>query len=81
MACRSRPEPAGTDYTLQTSLAVFCSDVAGAGGLALAGSLGYATVITGSMLLAVGGLVATASLLHPRQCLRHQHHAGHGALG
>jgi predicted MFS family arabinose efflux permease len=62
----SRPELAGTDYTLQTSLAVLCSDVAGAAGLSLAGHVGYATVITGSLLLAVSGLVATAALLHAR---------------
>ncbi len=62
----SRPELAGTDYTFQTSLAVLCSDVAGAAGLALAGHVGYATVITGSLILAISGLVATTSLLHAR---------------
>jgi hypothetical protein len=59
----SRRDTAGTDYTVQTSLAVLCSDVAGAAGLSLAGYVGYPTVIALSLTLALSGMVAAAWLL------------------
>jgi len=59
----SRRETAGTDYTVQTSFAVLCSDVAGAAGLSLAGYVGYTTVIAVSVTLALGGMAAAAWFL------------------
>jgi predicted MFS family arabinose efflux permease len=59
----SRRDTAGTDYTVQTSFAVLCSDVAGATGLSLAGYAGYTTVIAASLTLALGGMAAAAWFL------------------
>ena len=58
----SRRETAGTDYTIQTSVAVMCSDVAGAAGLSFAGIVGYPTVIAMALALALGGMAAAARL-------------------
>lgn len=59
----SRRDTAGTDYTVQTSFAVLCSDVAGAAGLSLAGYAGYTTVIAVSLTLTLGGMAAAAWFL------------------
>ena len=66
----SRRDTAGTDYTIQTSLAVLCSDVAGAAGLSLAGSVGYPTVIALSLTLALGGMAAAAWFLSDPPAVR-----------
>jgi predicted MFS family arabinose efflux permease len=58
----SRRETAGTDYTIQTSVAVMCSDVAGAAGLSFAGIVGYPTVIAMALALALAGMAAAARL-------------------
>lgn len=60
----TRPESAGTDFTLFTTVAGLVMVVAGAGGIAAAGAFGFVPVVTGAVVLAVLGLLATVSLLH-----------------
>ena len=69
----SRRDTAGTDYTIQTSLAVLCSDVAGAAGLSLAGYVGYPIVIALALALALGGMAAAARLPSEPPAIRRTH--------
>jgi predicted MFS family arabinose efflux permease len=56
----SRPDSAATDYTVQDSFVHLCTQIAGAAGLALAGILGYTTVLTVAVILGLGGVAVAA---------------------
>jgi predicted MFS family arabinose efflux permease len=56
----SRADSAATDYTVQDSFVHLCTQVAGAAGLALAGILGYTTVLTVAVILGLGGVTVAA---------------------
>ena len=58
----SRPGSAGSDFTVQDSLVHFCSLLAGAAGLALAGVLGYPRTLGLSVILGLAGVAAAAWL-------------------
>ena len=66
----SRRDTAGSDYTVQTSFAVLCSDVAGAAGVSLAGYVGYSTVLALALTLALGGMAAAAWFLSEPPAVR-----------
>jgi MFS transporter, PAT family, beta-lactamase induction signal transducer AmpG len=55
---RSRPEFAGTDFTVQDSLVHLLTQVAGAVGLWTAGTLGYPATLMGALVIATCGAVA-----------------------
>jgi predicted MFS family arabinose efflux permease len=56
----SRADSAATDYTVQDSFVHLCTQVTGAAGLALAGILGYTTVLTVAVILGLGGVAVAA---------------------
>jgi hypothetical protein len=58
----SRAGSAGSDYTVQDSLVHFCSQLAGAAALGLAGALGYPQMLGLSVILGSAGVAAAASL-------------------
>ena len=59
----SRPESAGSDYTVLGSIAMVCSFLVGALALTLAGSVGYVPVVLGStVMVGVGTVIALRHL-------------------
>jgi predicted MFS family arabinose efflux permease len=60
----SRAGSAGSDYTVQDSLAHLCSQLAGAAALGLAGALGYPRMLGLSVILGSAGVAAAAWLFH-----------------
>jgi predicted MFS family arabinose efflux permease len=63
----SRADSAATDYTVQDSFVHLCTQIAGAAGLALAGILGYTTVLTVAVILGLGGVAVAARVFQEHQ--------------
>ncbi len=53
----TRPESAGTDFTFFTTISSLLMVICAGGGIALAGVLGFPTVVAGAAALAVLGLL------------------------
>jgi predicted MFS family arabinose efflux permease len=62
----SRPSSAGTDFTLQDSLAHLYQHIAGPAALALAGAFGYAAVLSLAAVVAIAGVAVVARLYQDR---------------
>ncbi|SCL35739.1 Predicted arabinose efflux permease, MFS family [Micromonospora nigra] len=57
----SRPESAGTDFTVLASFSFLASLLAGSVGLAVAGRVGYPAVLVGAAVMVAAGVIATRS--------------------